>query len=134
LISEKLAEIEMVSGEVEEPEAGQPAAIVKIEDQQLVEKLIASIQGKMGDGVLWAEVLAAMRTREAGALLEELEEGAPETDVAAVVSYHVELASETWGAELKRITDANDAETARLKEEADVALAEAEAAAAEEKA
>ena len=35
--------------------------------------------------------------------------------------------SEKWGAELKRITDANNAETARLKEEAEAAAAEAAA-------
>ena len=131
-LAEKLAEIEMVSEEVEDAEPPAPAAVVKLDDQLLVEKLMRSIQGKAGDAALWAEVLAALRAREAGPLLEELEEGAQDVEVAAVVSYHCQRATEKWGAELKRITDANDAETARLKEEAEAAAAEA--AAAEEEA
>lgn len=127
-LAEKLTEIEMVSEEVEDAEPPAPAAVVKLDDQQLVEKLMRSIQGKAGDAALWAEVLAALRAREAGPLLEELEEDAQDVEVAAVVSYHYQRATDKWGAELKRITDANDAETARLKEEADAAAAEAAAA------
>jgi hypothetical protein len=41
---------------------------------------------------------------------------------------HVRTGSEKWGGELKRITEANDAEMARLKEEAEAAAAEAAAA------
>jgi len=124
-LAERLKEVEMVSEEVEDAEPPAPAATVKLDDQQLMEKLVASIQGKEGDPALWTEVLAGLRTREAGPLLDELEEGQAEVEVAAVVSYHFKLASDLWGAELKRITDDNNAEVQRLKEEAEAAAAEA---------
>jgi hypothetical protein len=144
-LAERLKEIEMVSEEVADAEPPAPAAIVKLDDQLLVEKLVASIEGKQvthlgvvrtvikeGDVALWAEVLAGLRTREAGPLLDALEEGQEEVELVAVVSYHFKLASELWRAELKRITDANATEVKRLKEEAEAAAAEAAAAAAEE--
>jgi hypothetical protein len=90
-LAEKLAEIEMVSEEVEDAEPPAPAAVVKLDDQQLVEKLMLSIQGKTGDAALWSEVLAALRGREP-ALLDELEEGVEDVEVAAVVSYHFQRA------------------------------------------
>jgi hypothetical protein len=144
-LAERLKEIEMVSEEVADAEPPAPAAIVKLDDQLLVEKLVASIEGKQvthlgvvrtvikeGDVALWAEVLAGLRTREAGPLLDALEEGQEEVELVAVVSYHFKLASELWRAELKRITDANAAEVKRLKEEAEAAAAEAAAAAEED--
>ena len=81
---------------------------------------------------LWIEVLAALRTREAGPLLEELEDGAQDSDVGAIVSYHFAKANTLWGAELTRITEANNAEIKRIQDEADAAAAEAAAAVAEE--
>ena len=90
-LAEKLTEIEMVSEEVEDAEPPAPAAVVKLDDQQLVEKLMLSIQGKIGDATLWSEVLAALRGREP-ALLDELEEGVEDVEVAAVVSYHFQRA------------------------------------------
>ena len=69
----------MVSEEVEDAEPPAPAATVKLDDQQLMEKLVASIQGKEGDPALWTEVLAGLRTREAGPLLDELEQNGIDT-------------------------------------------------------
>jgi hypothetical protein len=144
--AEKLKEIEPELEDVEGAEPPEPAQIVKLEDQKLVLKLgtyftcftgtrvqimtpkalaVGAIQGKAGDAALWAEVLAGLRAREAGALLEPLEEGAQEMEVEAVVSYHFARANALWGAELKRITDANTAEISRLKAEAEQAAADA---------
>ena len=55
-------------------------------------RLHISVYATSGTAGLWAEVLAALRGREAGALLDELEEGAEEVQVAAVVSYHYQRA------------------------------------------
>jgi hypothetical protein len=49
-------------------------------------------------------------------------------EVEAVVSYHFARANALWGAELKRITDANTSEISRLKAEAEQAAADAAAA------
>merc|ERR1719199_300116 len=122
--AEKLKEIEVATEPIEgaeEAEPRVPTAVVKLDDQQLVEKLLASIQGEQGNAELWTQTLAALRTREAGALLDEVAEGEEDVPVASVVSYCHAIATEKWGEELKRITDANDAETKRLQEEADEA-------------
>ena len=134
-----------------EAEPRVPVATVKRDDQQLVEKLmaaitstetrstairdgkvVAAVTGSPGDKVLWAEVLDALRSREAGPLLDALEEGATEVAVEDVVSYQSDLAHDKWGTQLQRITAANDAEETRLREEAEAAEQERLAALEEE--
>ena len=153
-LAEKLTEIEVATEDVEgaaEAEPRVPVATVKRDDQQLVEKLmaavtstetrstairdgkvVAAVTGSAGDQVLWAEVLAALRAREAGPLLDALEDGATEVAVEDVVSYQSDLAHDKWGTQLQRITAANDAEETRLREEAEAAEQERLAALEEE--
>jgi hypothetical protein len=56
--------------------------------------------GEQGNAELWTQTLAALRTREAGALLDEVAEGEEDVPVASVVSYCHAIATEKWGEEV----------------------------------